>query len=77
VVALRKAAAATALAREVSGVKKPVPSPRAHNTRRPASSTTVTVMGVPSARALAWAAFTAVSAISSVISIMASFLTPG
>src|SRR6266536_2038577 len=36
-----KAAAAMALAFDVSGVKKPVPSPRAHRTRRPASSTTV------------------------------------
>jgi len=30
-------AAAIALAREVSGLKKPVPSPRALSTRRPAS----------------------------------------
>jgi hypothetical protein len=31
----------------VSGLKKPVPSPRALSTRRPASSTTVTVIDVP------------------------------
>src|SRR5204863_255039 len=46
-------AAAVALAREVSGVRKPVPSPRALSTRRPASSTTVTVIGEPRAFALA------------------------
>src|SRR6185503_7612383 len=66
----RKLAAAVALAREVSGLRKLVPSPRAERTRRPASSTTVTVMGVPSAFALSWAARTARSAIASVISIM-------
>jgi hypothetical protein len=60
------AAAATALAREVSGVKNPVPSPRADKTKRPASSTTVAVIGVPSSRAFACAALTAFSAISSV-----------
>src|SRR5206468_4301605 len=49
----RNAAAAVALAREVSGVRKPVPSPRALSTRRPASSTTVTVIGEPRAFALA------------------------
>src|SRR5262245_7958920 len=63
-------AAAIALAREVSVLKKPVPSPRALSTRRPASSTTVTVIGARSALALVWAARTAVSAISSVSSIM-------
>src|SRR5206468_748773 len=63
-------AAAIALAREVSGLKKPVPSPRALRTRRPASSTTVTVIGARRARAFAWAARTAVSAISSVMSII-------
>src|SRR5688572_11460676 len=62
----RKAAAATALPREVSGVKNPAPSPRADKTRRPASSTTVTVIGVPCSRAFACAAFSAFSAISSV-----------
>src|SRR3989441_5714877 len=66
----RNAAAAVALAREVSGLKKPVPSPRALRTRRPASSTTVTVIGARRARAFAWAALTAVSAISSVMSII-------
>ena len=60
-----------ALAREVSGVKKPVPSPRAHRTSRPAASTTVTVIGVPSALALSCAARTAVSATWSVISAIA------
>ena len=70
VVDLRKAAAATALAFEVSGVKKPVPSPREHSTRRPASSTTVTVIGVPRARAFSCAARTARSAITSVSSII-------
>src|SRR5207244_10553143 len=35
VVDFLNAAAATAFAREVSGVKKPVPSPRALSTRRP------------------------------------------
>src|SRR2546427_5161579 len=59
----RNAAAAVALARDVSGVRKPVPSPRALRTRRPASSTTVTVIGEPSAFALPCAAFTAASAI--------------
>ena len=59
-----------ALAREVSGLKKPVPSPRAESTSRPASSTTVIVIGVPSALALSCAARTALSAISSVMSIM-------
>jgi hypothetical protein len=64
-----------ALARDVSGVKKPVPSPRAHSTSRPASSTTVTVMGVPRARAFSRATRTARSAMSSVISIIcAAFL---
>src|SRR5262247_1005057 len=67
-------AAAIALAREVSVLKKPVPSPRALSTRRPASSTTVTVMGAFSARALPCAALTAVSAISSVMSIMTGLL---
>jgi len=65
------AAEATALARDVSGVKKPVPSPRALRTSRPASSTTVTVIGERSAAALACAARTAVSAIASVRSITA------
>jgi hypothetical protein len=65
-------AAAMALARDVSVLKNPVPSPRALSTSRPASSTTVTVIGARSARALVWAAFTAVSAISSVMSIMIS-----
>src|SRR5215475_14395858 len=60
------AAAATALPREVSGVKNPVPSPRADKTKRPASSTTVAVIGVPSSLAFACAALTAFSAISSV-----------
>jgi hypothetical protein len=59
-----------AFPREVSGVRNPVPSPRAHSTSRPASSTTVTVIGVPSSFALACAALTAFSAISSVISII-------
>jgi len=68
----RNAAAAVALARDVSGVRKPVPSPRALSTRRPASSTTVTVIGAPSALALAWAALSAVSATASVRSIMRS-----
>src|SRR5207248_9759028 len=49
----RNAAAAVALAREVYGVRQPVPSPRALSTRRPASSTTVTVIGEPRAFALA------------------------
>ncbi len=72
---MRKFAAASALAREVSGVKKPVPSPRAHSTRRPASSTTVTVIGVPRARAFSRAARAARSAMSSVSSIIsATFL---
>src|SRR6266700_4211477 len=66
----RNAAAATALAREVSGVKNPAPSPRADKTKRPASSTTVAVIGVPSSRAFACAALTAFSAISSVSSAM-------
>src|SRR5204863_5148610 len=66
----RNAAAAVALARDVSGVRKPVPSPRALRTRRPASSTTVTVIGEPSAFALPCAAFSAASAIASVRSIM-------
>src|SRR5689334_871062 len=70
-VLLRNAAAAVAFARDVSGVRKPVPSPRALSTRRPASSTTVTVIGAPSALAFACAAFTADSAIASVRSIMA------
>src|ERR1700682_6514176 len=58
----RNAAAAVALARDVSGVKNPVPSPRALSTSRPASSTTVTVIGDPSAFAFSCAARTAVSA---------------
>src|SRR3954469_19822628 len=69
-VGLRKAAAATALARDVSGVKKPVPSARAQSTSRPASSTTLTVIGAPISRAFACAARKARSAISRVISIM-------
>src|SRR4051812_35325563 len=72
VVDFRNDAAATALAFDVSGVKKPVPSPRALSTRRPASSTTVTVIGEPSALALVCAARTACSASSSVSSIMSS-----
>src|SRR6266851_4015662 len=72
---MRKFAAAIALAREVSGVKKPVPSPREHSTSRPASSTTVIVIGVPRALAFSRAARDARSAISSVSSIMpATFL---
>src|SRR5262245_5749122 len=71
-VEMRKFAAATAFAREVSGVKKPVPSPRADSTRRPASSTTVIVIGDPSCFALSWAAFTARSAMASVMSTMSS-----
>src|SRR5215467_5871010 len=67
-------AAAIALAREVSVLKKPVPSPRALSTRRPASSTTVTVICAFSARALPCAALSAVSAISSVMSIMIPLL---
>src|SRR6185295_19141658 len=62
------AAAATALAFDVSGVKNPVPSPRAHTTSRPPSSTTLTVIGEPSSLAFACAARTACSASSSVIS---------
>src|ERR1700730_16428457 len=65
-----KAVAAMALARDVSGGKKTVRSPRAHRTSRPASSTTVTVIAVPSAFAFACAARTAVSAIWSVICII-------
>src|SRR5262245_46657476 len=64
------AAAATALPREVSGVKNPVPSPREDKTKRPASSTTVAVIGVPSSLAFSVAALTALSAISSVSSAM-------
>src|SRR6266496_3764897 len=67
-----KAAAAIALARDVSGVKKPVPSPRALSTSRPASSTTVTVIGDPSALAFSCAARTAVSATWSVNWIIAN-----
>src|SRR5262245_39537424 len=73
-VEMRKLAAATAFARDVSGVKNPVPSPRAESTRRPASSTTVIVIGDPSCLALSWAAFTARSAMASVMSTMSSFL---
>jgi hypothetical protein len=51
-VEIRKLAEATAFAREVSGVKKPVPSARAESTSRPDSSTTVTVIGDPSCFAL-------------------------
>ena len=68
-------AAATALAREVSVLKNPVPSPRALSTSRPDSSTTVTVIGALSARAFACAAFTAVSASSSVMSTIVALLT--
>src|SRR5207245_258728 len=67
-----KAAAAMALARDVSVLKKPVPSPRAESTSRPASSTTVTLMGELRALAFPCAARRAFSAISSVISIMNS-----
>jgi len=66
------AAAAMALARDVSVLKKPVPSPRAASTSRPASSTTVTLMGEFRALAFPCAARRAFSAISSVISIMNS-----
>ncbi len=68
----RNAAAATAFAREVSGVKNPVPSPRAESTSRPASSTTVIVIGEPMALALACAARSTFSASSSVMSIIGS-----
>src|SRR4030095_5941303 len=68
------AAAATALAFDVSGVKNPVPSPRAHSTSRPPSSTTVTVIGEPISLARACSARTACSASSSVISTMDALL---
>ncbi len=66
----RNAAAATALALEVSVVEKLAPSPRAHSTKRPDSSTTDTLIGVPNSLAFACAALTAFSAISNVISII-------
>jgi hypothetical protein len=50
--------------------ENPVPSPRADKTKRPASSTTVADIGVPSSRAFACAALTAFSAISSLSSAM-------
>ena len=71
-VAFRKLAAAMALACEVSGLKKPAPSPRITSTVRPASSTTDAVITVPRALAFARAAFAARSAISRVRSMMCS-----
>jgi hypothetical protein len=62
------AAAATAFAREVSMVRKPVRSPFMVTTSRPPSSTTDTVMAMFIAAALANAPRAARSAISSVIS---------
>src|SRR5262249_43930376 len=64
------AAAATALPREVAGVKNPSPSPRPAKRTPPASPTAVAAFGVPGPLPLACAALTAFPATSSVSSAM-------
>jgi hypothetical protein len=66
----RRAADAVAFPREVSVVKNPQPLPRTAITRRPDSSTTLTVILAPNSLALTCAALNAFSASSAVISIM-------